>query len=343
MAVEWSCLLLWATSGQLVTCLGKISNRKGGTSSSMWCTRPAMPGSQWLSKGEGRDLIDFVDQLINGNVTTNISLANIQIGIDILLEVSNPDTTHNSAAHNYTPQCQPGTCKQYIKDIVGWGVPAVGADEPLPLFWMKGLASVGKSAIAQTCTEEIKKLGRLGAAFFFTETMEIQFKALVIEPFQELEKTGKGIGQKMVLLPVSNDTNPDIKLYLCSGFKNILQHCNIPMTSQWPSENDIQMLVKALKGLFVYAATVLRDVDQARLLCSGWSYSGSGYTSGVMWLSNLLGLSKIGFQEACNQLSAMLHIHNPLVTASQINPSMTIVIKSARLIWIPIWIVRLIQ
>ncbi|KAF9443700.1 hypothetical protein P691DRAFT_635103, partial [Macrolepiota fuliginosa MF-IS2] len=107
--------------------------------------------------------------------------------------------------------------------------------------WMKGLAGVGKSAIAQTCAEELKKLGRLGAAFFFAvnvredaeqffptiayqlstefpdyrdlvdqrirhdrtilkKTMEIQFKALIAEPFQELEKTGKGIGQGMVII-----------------------------------------------------------------------------------------------------------------------------------------------
>ncbi|KAF9442347.1 hypothetical protein P691DRAFT_765312 [Macrolepiota fuliginosa MF-IS2] len=112
-------------------------------------------------------------------------------------------------------------------------------------------------------------------------------------------------------------------------------------------------------GLFVYAATALRDVDQAgsleealravctatsnpsdssplagldavymlimrripseklpivlllcRILCSGQSYSGSGYTAGIMRWSNLLGLSKIGFQVACNQLSAIIHVHS---------------------------------
>ncbi|KAF9440177.1 hypothetical protein P691DRAFT_780138 [Macrolepiota fuliginosa MF-IS2] len=67
----------------------------------------------------------------------------------------------------------------------------------------------------------------------------------------------------MVLLPVSDDANPDIELYLRSGFKNILRRRNIPVTSQWPSDNDIQTLVKASMGLFVYPATVLRDVDQA--------------------------------------------------------------------------------
>ncbi|KAF9449841.1 hypothetical protein P691DRAFT_758736 [Macrolepiota fuliginosa MF-IS2] len=295
----------------------------------------------------------------------NISMTNGQIGIDALLKASNPDAAHNSSARDYAPRCQPGTREQYIKDIVGWGAPTIGADDPLPLFWMKGLAGVGKSAIAQTCAEELKKLGRLGAAFFFAvniqedaeqffptiayqlstnfpnyrdlldqtirrdetilkKVMEVQFEALIAKPFQELETTGKGIERKMViivdgldeckkagdqsriiniiaaaarsgvtpflwaffsrpephieatftsddvdritcmvLLPVSDDANPDIELYLRSGFKNTLRRRNIPMKFQWPSDDDIQTLVKAAKGLFVYAATVLRDVDQA--------------------------------------------------------------------------------
>ncbi|KAF9442978.1 hypothetical protein P691DRAFT_764704, partial [Macrolepiota fuliginosa MF-IS2] len=297
---------------------------------------------------------NFVDQSIgpfNGSVA-NISVTNGQTGIDILLEASNPDAAYDSSARDYAPRCQPGTREQHIEDVVGWGAPTVGADNPLPLFWMKGLAGVGKSAIAQTCAEKLKDLGRLGAAFFFAvkvrdnaeqffptiayqlstefpdyhdlldqrirrdrtilkKTMAIQFKALIAEPFQKLEKTGKGIGRRVVIivdgldecekaddqsriikiiaasardsatpfrwaffsrpephieasftsddvaqvthkaeLPVSDDANSDIELYLRSGFENILRHRNIPVTSQWPSDNDIQTLVKASKGLF---------------------------------------------------------------------------------------------
>ncbi|KAF9449078.1 hypothetical protein P691DRAFT_703813 [Macrolepiota fuliginosa MF-IS2] len=400
----------------------------------------------------------FVDQSIG---PINVSLTNGQTGIGILLEASNPDAAHDSSARDYAPRCQPGTREQHIEDIVGWGAPAVGADEPLPLFWMKGLAGVGKSAIAQTCAERLKDLGRLGAAFFFAadvrddaeqffptiayqlsiefpdyrdlleqrvrcdktilkKTMAAQFKALIAEPFQELEKIGKGIGRRMViiidgldeckkaddqsriveiiaaaardgvtpfcwaffsrpephieasftpedvtqvtyiaLLPVSDDANSDIELYLRSGFKNILRHRNIPVTSQWPSDSDIQTLVKASKGLFIYAVTVLRDVDRAgsleealravcaatsnstdgslfagldafytlimrrippeklptvlllcTLLCNAGSYPGSETYSGVMQWSNILRLSEIDFRATCNQLSAVLHIHD---------------------------------
>jgi len=33
---------------------------------------------------------------------------------------------------------------------------------------MRGPAGMGKSSIAQTCAEQLKNTGRLGAAFFFT-------------------------------------------------------------------------------------------------------------------------------------------------------------------------------
>ena len=36
------------------------------------------------------------------------------------------------------------------------------------MYWMRGPAGVGKSAIAQTCAEKLKETGHLGAAFFFT-------------------------------------------------------------------------------------------------------------------------------------------------------------------------------
>ena len=39
---------------------------------------------------------------------------------------------------------------------------------PSFMYWMRGPAGVGKSAIAQTCAKKLKGAGHLGAAFFFT-------------------------------------------------------------------------------------------------------------------------------------------------------------------------------
>lgn len=53
------------------------------------------------------------------------------------------------------------------EDLVNWALPGV-SETPLPLYWMKGPAGVGKSAVAQTCEEVLKQLKGLGAAFFFS-------------------------------------------------------------------------------------------------------------------------------------------------------------------------------
>ncbi|KAF9446793.1 hypothetical protein P691DRAFT_776618 [Macrolepiota fuliginosa MF-IS2] len=319
---------------------------------------PILAGSQHTTINNGH----FIDQ--SAEVINNISLANGSTGIDILLEASNRDAAHDSGARDYAPRCHPGTREQHIEDIVYWAIPAAGTDNPLPLFWMKGPAGVGKSAIAQTCAERLKKLGKLGATFFFSvkerdkatefiptiayqlstefpeyrglvdkrilhdkailnKTMATQLQTLIVEPLQELEKAGKGIGQRIVilvdgldecestdaqcriieiiaaaardgvtplcwaffsrpephieasfssadiaqitcmtLLPISGDANSDIELYLRSGFENILRRRNIPLKSQWPSDNNIQTLVKNSNGLFIYAATALRVVAQ---------------------------------------------------------------------------------
>ncbi|KAF9449067.1 hypothetical protein P691DRAFT_585559 [Macrolepiota fuliginosa MF-IS2] len=107
---------------------------------------------------------NFIDQTVNNN----ISVINDQTGIDLLLAASNREATHDSSARDYASRCHTGTREQQIEDFVYWTVPSAGADDPLPLFWMKGPAGVGKSAIAQTCAEKLKELGKLGASFFFS-------------------------------------------------------------------------------------------------------------------------------------------------------------------------------
>jgi hypothetical protein len=88
-------------------------------------------------------------------------------GIEILLKASSPDATYDSSARETPPRCFPGTREQYIEDIVNW-VAASACDNPLPILWMKGLAGVGKTAIAQTCVEKLKEMKKPCLAFFFS-------------------------------------------------------------------------------------------------------------------------------------------------------------------------------
>lgn len=155
----------------------------------------------------------------------------------MLLKASVPEAAHDSSTRDPPPRCFPGTRRQYVEDIVHWTLSAAD-HRRLPLFWMKGAAGVGKSAVAQTCVETLSSLGMLGAGYFFSvngrnkhepffntiayqlstvfphyrdlidlkirrdttlvnKSMASQFRALIIEPLQELENQGRSIGARV--------------------------------------------------------------------------------------------------------------------------------------------------
>jgi len=230
------------------------------------------------------------------------------------------------------------------------------------MYWMRGPAGVGKSAIAQTCAEKLKDTGHLGAAFFFTvnkhtnpsclfisiayqlttalpdyraavderiskdkslveKKIASQFRFLILERIQELGKQGKRVQPKVIFidgldecsgddaqaeiikiiassvregstpfhwaifsraeprivstfkqeniasvihsveLPISREADSEIEMYLRGGFKNILEKQNFPqLSSSWPADTDIRLLVDAADGLFAHPAAVLRHV-----------------------------------------------------------------------------------
>jgi len=296
---------------------------------------------------------------VSSFVLADEMLVNAVLGIDILYEASDPGAAFDSQGH-YDRRCFPGTREQYIADITNWVTQSV--DRPSSMYWMRGPAGVGKSAIAQTCAEKLKDTGHLGAAFFFTvkkydnplrlftsiafqlttalpdyhaavneriskdrslveKKMPSQFGSLIVEPIQELEKQGKRVQAKAVFidgldecagrdeqaeiikiiassvrerstpfywvifsraepriiltfnqdsiasvthsveLPISREADGEIEMYLRGGFKNILEQQDFPeLSSSWPTDNDIWILVKAAAGLFAHPAAVLRHV-----------------------------------------------------------------------------------
>ncbi|EKM76350.1 hypothetical protein AGABI1DRAFT_108887 [Agaricus bisporus var. burnettii JB137-S8] len=71
---------------------------------------------------------------------------------------------------------------------------------------------------------------------------------------------------RTVVLQVSRTVDGEIESYLRGGFDNIVRHRNISMPSPWPTDKDIRKVVEASAGLFIYAATVLRFVENSRSL-----------------------------------------------------------------------------
>jgi hypothetical protein len=70
----------------------------------------------------------------------------------------------NSYHRQHEPACLPNTRVDLLREIYDW---ADGQGEHF-IFWLNGLAGMGKSTIARTVAHEYYKRERLGASFFFS-------------------------------------------------------------------------------------------------------------------------------------------------------------------------------
>ncbi|KAF9441929.1 hypothetical protein P691DRAFT_850195 [Macrolepiota fuliginosa MF-IS2] len=110
---------------------------------------------------------------LNDN-STNVSVHHTiagrkRLGLKILLRASIPDAFYDSSARDPPPSCHPGTRHKFIDKIIRWCFGTSRHTEPM--LWMHGPAGVGKSAIAQTCSERLAERGKLGAALFFSRSV----------------------------------------------------------------------------------------------------------------------------------------------------------------------------
>ncbi|KAG9035105.1 hypothetical protein FS837_002033, partial [Tulasnella sp. UAMH 9824] len=71
---------------------------------------------------------------------------------------------HDSASRVGANPCFQGTRNSILQEISAW------IDDPSapPIFWLSGMAGIGKSAIAHTIAEQEDQKRRLGASFFFS-------------------------------------------------------------------------------------------------------------------------------------------------------------------------------
>ncbi|KAF9442895.1 hypothetical protein P691DRAFT_809762 [Macrolepiota fuliginosa MF-IS2] len=159
-------------------------------------------------------------------------------GLGILLKKSIPGASLDSSDRDPPPRCHPGTRVEYIENLKTWGRNA--DSHPERIVWLKGLAAVGKSAIAQTCAEDLGD--KLAAAFFFSrpnhrdkhdrfftsishqlavkyhsfgdivdgdiirnptlvdKALSHQFHNLIVNPIQQLKREGKGLPELVIVV-----------------------------------------------------------------------------------------------------------------------------------------------
>ena len=76
--------------------------------------------------------------------------------------------SYDSNSVNATTRCFNGTREQLIATIKAWLAEKQG--EGSPVFWLNGIAGIGKSTVARTIAEFAEDQKMLGASFFFSRT-----------------------------------------------------------------------------------------------------------------------------------------------------------------------------
>ncbi|KAF9512576.1 hypothetical protein BS47DRAFT_1486132 [Hydnum rufescens UP504] len=75
---------------------------------------------------------------------------------------------HDSVREDAPSPCLEGTRVAVLKEILTWSESANG--ERPPVYWLNGLAGIGKSTIAKTVADQVQEKGMLGATFFFSRS-----------------------------------------------------------------------------------------------------------------------------------------------------------------------------
>ncbi|KAH7907479.1 hypothetical protein BJ138DRAFT_1092605, partial [Hygrophoropsis aurantiaca] len=87
-------------------------------------------------------------------------------GLESLYKRVATSAAFNSAHRSSPPRCLPGTRVEILKEIFDW---ADQTTDTGSIFWVSGMAGMGKSAIAQTVAEKYDEQRRLAASFFFSK------------------------------------------------------------------------------------------------------------------------------------------------------------------------------
>ncbi|KIK50784.1 hypothetical protein GYMLUDRAFT_182276 [Collybiopsis luxurians FD-317 M1] len=82
----------------------------------------------------------------------------------MLYQTAVPGAAHNAEQRSPPPNCFPGTRIQILEILRNW---VNDSTNTAPIYWLYGAAGVGKSAVAQTISEEFVN-NRLAASFFFS-------------------------------------------------------------------------------------------------------------------------------------------------------------------------------
>ncbi|KIO19341.1 hypothetical protein M407DRAFT_31012 [Tulasnella calospora MUT 4182] len=144
---------------------------------------------------------------------------------------------YNSHSRNDARGCFEGTRQNTLKAIYDW----IGDESSFipPIFWLCGLAGIGKSTIAHTIAEEADLQNKLGASFFFSRYETDRRNPMLLYPSIAYQLAVFNSDLKRIIIR-SLERDPDIGLArMETQFKKLLAE---PLT-EWKSVNGAVLIV----------------------------------------------------------------------------------------------------
>lgn len=168
-----------------------------------------------------------------------------------------PQAVYNSYDNRDEPTCLPDTRVQVLQEIRDWYCTDTGP----PIFWLSGLAGMGKTTIARTVAQEADEKGSLGASFFFTRRATDLASPKKFFPSIAIQ-CAKRIPALETFIRESLEKHPDLpQLRLLDQWRQLVHapFCRLPHGSHLPrlllvidaldeceGENDVRELLRLL-------------------------------------------------------------------------------------------------
>jgi type II secretory pathway predicted ATPase ExeA len=113
--------------------------------------------------------VDALDNLLRSRQEAELRLDRIDDKVSKILSVLHnfslpvaEGASYDAYENQHGGKCLPGTRRDLLRQITDW---AQTSDKCI--FWLTGMAGTGKSTISRTVADLFKKMGLLGATFFF--------------------------------------------------------------------------------------------------------------------------------------------------------------------------------
>lgn len=159
------------------------------------------------------------------------------LGLNDILKTLKADDRSSASAS----LCLNGTREAVLQNILDWFLSVEGADEPI--LWLHGLAGAGKSTIARTVADRIRRIGRCGCFHFF-----------------ERDKTNGDLVIQTIALQLAN-SNPIIKSAIADAVDADRNIVTTPLSTQLEQliEGPLKAASQSLSGPIII---ILDSLDE---------------------------------------------------------------------------------